>query len=249
MCTPERLPEESRLPLCKRGIEGDFTTSANPPCPPFTKGGIYGSSFPFTKGGIHGPIFRPLKNGGHSQAGISLVELIIFIVIVSVAVAGVLSVMNITTQHSSDPLIRKQAQAIAESLLAEIELQPFTYCDPTDANAAIATSNSNGNPVGSTAGCATTPEAMGPETINGVTQSRYSTTTPFNNVNDYNGFSMSPILDITGTPVGGLGNYSASVAITAITSTELQINVTVTSGNTSLTLTGYRYRYAPDAVP
>ncbi len=198
-----------------------------------------------------------LRYTARYQSGISLVELIIFIVIVSVAVAGVLSVMNITARHSADPLIRKQAQAIAESLLAEIELQPFTYCDPTDANAAIATSNSSGNPVGSTAGCAALPEALGPE----PGESRYSMTTPFNNVNDYNGFSMSPIVDITGTPVAGLGNYSASVAITPLTAAltpatfspdtvaVLQINVTVTTGNTSLTLTGYRYRYSPDAVP
>ncbi|MHB1676600.1 MAG: type IV pilus modification PilV family protein [Sulfuriferula sp.] len=194
-------------------------------------------------------IKRTAMRQNSRQSGISLIELIIFIVIVSVAVAGVLLVMNITAQHSADPLIRKQAQAIAESLLAEIELQPFTYCDPTDANAAIALSNSSPNPVGSTAGCNTTPEAMGPETINGVTQSRYSTTAPFNNVNDYAGFSMSPIVDITGAPVANLGNYSASVAIAAISSSELQINVTVASGNTSLTLTGYRYRYAPDALP
>jgi MSHA pilin protein MshD len=48
-----------------------------------------------------------------SQAGLSLIELVMFIVIVGVAVAGVLSVMNVTTRHSADPMIRKQAQAIA----------------------------------------------------------------------------------------------------------------------------------------
>ncbi len=175
-----------------------------------------------------------------AQTGVSLVELIVFIVIVSVAVAGVLGVMNITAQHSADPIIDKQMQAIAEALLDEIELQPFTYCDPTDANAATATS---------AAGCATTPERMGPETINGVTQSRYSATTPFNNVNDYNGFSMSPILDITGTAIPGLAGYSAKVAVTAVSNTELQINVTVSHGSNILTLTGYRYRYAPNALP
>ncbi len=90
---------------------------------------------------------------------------------------------------------------------------------------------------------------MGPETINGVKQSRYSTSTPFNNVNDYNGFSMSPILDITGTAIPGLSAYTASVVETWLNNqTELQIDVTVTAGSTSLTLTGFRYRYAPDAV-
>ncbi|HEU0219926.1 MAG TPA: type II secretion system protein [Gallionella sp.] len=59
------------------------------------------------------------------QRGISLVELIMFIVIVSVALAGILLVMNTVTRGSADPLIRKQALAAAESLLEEIELQDF----------------------------------------------------------------------------------------------------------------------------
>ena len=58
-------------------------------------------------------------------AGFSLVETIVFIVIVSVALAGVLSVMNLTTLRSADPLIRKQMIAIGESLLEEISQQNF----------------------------------------------------------------------------------------------------------------------------
>jgi MSHA pilin protein MshD len=61
----------------------------------------------------------------HNQRGISLIELIMFIVIVSVALAGILLVMNVTTRGSADPLIHKQALAAAESLLEEIELQDF----------------------------------------------------------------------------------------------------------------------------
>jgi len=48
-----------------------------------------------------------------------------FIVIVSVAVAGILLVLNVTTKSSADPLVRKQALAAAQSLLEEIELQDF----------------------------------------------------------------------------------------------------------------------------
>ena len=59
-----------------------------------------------------------------SERGTSLVELIMFIVIVSVALAGILLVMNVTTRGSVDPLIHKQALAIAESLLEEVELMP-----------------------------------------------------------------------------------------------------------------------------
>lgn len=60
------------------------------------------------------------------QYGISLVELILFIVIVSIALMGILSVMNVTTRGSADPLIHKQALAIADSLLEEIQLQDFS---------------------------------------------------------------------------------------------------------------------------
>ncbi|MDH2919165.1 MAG: hypothetical protein PXX73_08230 [Sideroxydans sp.] len=60
-----------------------------------------------------------------AQHGASLIELIMFIVIVSVALAGILLVMNTTTKGSADPLIRKQALAAAYSMLEEIELQDF----------------------------------------------------------------------------------------------------------------------------
>ncbi len=63
------------------------------------------------------------------QAGISLIELILYIVIVSVGLAGILSVMNVTTRHSADPMVRKQALAVAESLLEEITLKE--YANPT----------------------------------------------------------------------------------------------------------------------
>lgn len=60
------------------------------------------------------------------QSGISLVELIMFMVIVSIAVTGVLQVMNRVTASSADSMLRKQSIAIAESVLEEIELKLFT---------------------------------------------------------------------------------------------------------------------------
>ena len=59
------------------------------------------------------------------QDGASLVELILFIVIISIALAGILLVMNNVTRNSADTLIRKQALAVAESLLEEVALQDF----------------------------------------------------------------------------------------------------------------------------
>ena len=80
----------------------------------------------------------PRHSSRRRPLGLSLVELIVFIVIVSAALAGIIGVMSITTRSSADPLIRKQALAIAEAFLEEVLLQPFTYCDPDDPSAATA---------------------------------------------------------------------------------------------------------------
>lgn len=66
------------------------------------------------------------------QAGVTLIELIIFIVIVSVGLTGVLSALNISITRSADPLRTKQALAIAEGLLEEIQLKNFSDPDGTN---------------------------------------------------------------------------------------------------------------------
>jgi MSHA pilin protein MshD len=192
-----------------------------------------------------------------AEHGVSLVELIVFIVIVSIGVAGVVGALNMATRASTDPMIQKQALAIAEALLEEVQLQPFTYCDPDDPQAATALSAAVGA-TGCTAAAAV--ENLGPEaTAPYGPETRTSATTPFDNVNDYNGFSMGPgITDLAGAAIAGLGSYTASVtvanqALGAIPASDaLLITVTVlgpTGTNTTVVLHGYRVRYAPNALP
>jgi MSHA pilin protein MshD len=69
------------------------------------------------------------------QAGFTLVELIIFIVIVGAGLAGILSVMDNSVKSSADPMVRKQAVALAESLLEEV-LQK-AYQDPDNSPAVV----------------------------------------------------------------------------------------------------------------
>jgi MSHA pilin protein MshD len=185
--------------------------------------------------------------------GVTLIELVMFIVLVGIAFGALVLAMNTFTRSSADPLTRKQALAIAESLLDEVELMPFTYCDPDDANASTATSSG---------ACASLPEALGPETQGGTPETRYSTSIPFDNVNDYNGFSMTPVAtngvrDISNAVVSGLGSYSASVQVTtagtelgiADNTAALRITVTVTPPNgDAIVLQGYRTRYAPQTA-
>ena len=176
--------------------------------------------------------------------GFTLIELVMFIAIVGAGVAGTLLAYDFSAKNSADPIVRKQALAIAESLLEEIQQMPFTYCDPDDPAVTTAAS---------TLGCAT-PEAMGPE----AGESRYNVSTPFDNVNDYNGYSTAAeappgIKDITGTPIGGLSNYNAAVTVTQVAlgavaaSDSLRITVTVTGpANVTATVDGYRLQYAPN---
>lgn len=69
------------------------------------------------------------------QGGVTLVELLVSIVIVSIAASGVLGVLSMTTAASADPMIRHQAAAIAEAYLEEILLKPVNDPDGADGEA------------------------------------------------------------------------------------------------------------------
>lgn len=200
------------------------------------------------------------------QHGLTIIELVMFIVIVGVAAAGILQVMDFTNRTSTDPIRRKQAMLIAEAYMEEIQQAQFTACDPADANAAVATASTD---------CASLPERYGPEPGN---------VRPFDNINDYvqagyiegtpvrafavagaNGVLVDT--DVAGNPLGaGLGGVSlanyvttlalnSSVGLGDITGsnrndmTVLQITITVNYGaNESVVLQGYRTRYDPKVL-
>lgn len=209
------------------------------------------------------------KAGAARQRGLSLIELIIFMVIMGAAAGGILQLLNLSTRSSVEPLQRKQALMIAASLLEEVELAHFTYCDPADANADTATS---------AAGCASVAEAVGPETVAGVTNSR-----PYDNVNDYvskfdeaqeaflnpGGQLADAALVVFGGATTPLSGFKARLKLSPVSTLGptdltipsgadgalmevLQITVTVSYGSgygSSVTLDGYRTRYAPGALP
>jgi MSHA pilin protein MshD len=189
--------------------------------------------------------------------GLSLIEVVVFIVVLGVGFAGMLILYNQVTRSSVDPIVRKQALAIANSLLEEVELRPFTYCDPDDANVLTATA-----PIVGVGNCATLAEsAMAPE----GGETRYGPNF-YDNVNDYNGFAMagsnpvdpSSIRDLTNAPIPGLNGYIVAVMVTPIAGGELpdvadpaaalRITVTVTAPTgVTVNLQGYRLRYAPNS--
>jgi MSHA pilin protein MshD len=180
------------------------------------------------------------------QRGVTMIELILFIVIVGVAVGGIITVMNLASRGSVDPVRRKQALIIAEGLLEEVELAKFSYCDPSDPDATDRTLRA--------------PEPTA------ATNGR-----PYDNVNDYVGANGTWVAafndaggvlrDANGSAIDVTG-YSARLMISAPASFNgivnpgdaaasgnadvLRITVEVSYDGQTLTLDGYRTRYAPN---
>lgn len=184
------------------------------------------------------------------QRGVTLIETIVFIVMISVGVVGLVSVMNPMIRASADPMVTKQMVAIAESLLNEVMHQPDTWCDPEDANAATAQAY---------AGCASNPQnALGATPNTETRDGSGGSGEFFDNVRDYAGFAMDNVADPSGGSV--IAGYRAEVAIVEAgagfgIAADAALAITVTAcrtgapapcaGRESIALTGYRFRYAP----
>lgn len=69
------------------------------------------------------------------QSGVTLIELIISIVIISIAITGIMMLFTGTMRTSADPMVRAQALAIARSYLDEIIMQPYSGDGPTTGRA------------------------------------------------------------------------------------------------------------------
>lgn len=166
-----------------------------------------------------------MLNRPNQQRGASMIELILFIVIMSIALAGILLVMDTVTGRSADTLVRKQALAIADSLLEEVELQDF---------------------ISASSASATCPH-------NQVTTANRAS--GYHIVCDYNGYTMpAGITDVNGNAVPGLGSYNATVAVAGVAlgsgaatiaaGSAVQITVTVNDPqNNQVQISGYRTAY------
>ena len=206
--------------------------------------------------------------GPSCQRGVTLIELIIAMLVITVGVLGLLAIYRQAVISSVDPLLRKQAVSLAEALMDEVLRAPHTACDKDDPkydavfrDPSDAAFPANPSQCSTTAGNVTNP--LGAETVNGVADA-----CPYDNVDDYNGFSRSggaatclgtvvPVgytvaVAITRTTLGSAtyGLIDGTAAGSATDGEALRIAVTVTGPDAnSFTLAGYRARYAPKGLP
>jgi MSHA pilin protein MshD len=71
------------------------------------------------------------------SAGVTLVELIVALVIMGVALAGMVAVYTATTRSSVDPVIVQQMQAIADNMMEEILMKPYAKGPGTGARSSF----------------------------------------------------------------------------------------------------------------
>jgi MSHA pilin protein MshD len=146
--------------------------------------------------------------------GFTLVELIIFIVVVSVGLAGILAVMSTTVRSSADPLVRKQVMTLADSTLEEI-LQK-EYSDPDGVQGGESTRAS----------------------MDDVDDFHSKSQTLFNSTSGAGGWPASLDsyqLQITVAP--------DTSQVGTVARPAKQITVVVSKGTESITITGFRAKY------
>ncbi len=177
---------------------------------------------------------QQLAKRNRYEAGVTLVELIVSIAVISIGLAGILLVMNRNTSASADPMVQHQAVAVAEAYMEEILAKDF--CDPDSAPGTC----TGGLPGSAT--CNVCPVAEASRSL-------------YDNVCDYRGLPDNVVRDpTTGLPVNALSAYSVQVAImdngavlnglTGANCQVLRVDVTVTGpGGTTYTLNGYRTNY------
>lgn len=101
-----------------------------------------------------------------TQKGVSLIELIVFIVVVSIALLALVGVYRQATINNADPIIRMRALEAAQSLLDEIISLKYDEQTPTGGVPACSTVGTNA--------CNNSPDAN------------------MNDVDDYHNFSDTP---------------------------------------------------------
>lgn len=150
-----------------------------------------------------------------NHKGFTLVELIVFIVVVGVGLAGILAVSNSVVKASADPMMRKQTIAVAESLLEEILLKEYA------------------KPVGSTvvgyAGGGARNAYDSVDDYNGYTTAGGIVDVSGTSLPELAGYNVTPAVDVSVVLLGGV--------------TVKKIVVSVTGPLGAISLTGYRGNY------
>lgn len=129
----------------------------------------------------------------YRQEGVSIFELIVFIVVVGIASASLFKVYNYSLMHNVDPIVMVRALEVAQSKLDEILALKYDEKTPTGG---IPACNAT-NPAG--AACDNTKDSN------------------MNDVDDYNTYSDTPYTGYTRTVTVTTGTNEKLISVTVTT--------------------------------
>lgn len=168
------------------------------------------------------------------NSGFTLIEVLVTIVVISIAATSIMGVFINTVKTSVDPLIQQQAIAIAEAYMEEIQSKAFCQ----DLSLPMVTPPPQAVP-----SCVT--ETGGSE----AGESRST----FNDIQDYNDLPVDGVVrDQNNVAITGLGGYSVAVmvsaaalgGITQASGNAMRIDISVShAAIDSITLSGFRTNY------
>ena len=159
-----------------------------------------------------------------NQSGATLVELVVTIVIISVAIAGVVGAFSLIAGRSADPLNQTRAVKLAQLYMDEILTRKYDELTPQGGF----------------------PKYSGPCSIGADGEGR----TAFDDVDDYDGLSGAPST-ATGAALSGYSGFSVSITVSCA-GTEVglpvaeakRIDLDITApGNQAFSFAAYRANF------
>jgi len=149
-----------------------------------------------------------------SQRGVTLIELLMFIVVVSIALGALLQIFNSNVANSVDPVLRMKAVEAGQALLDEILSRRFDENTPT----------------GGIPACGST---------DGDVCAGIAADADYDDVGDYNGYSTSG----SGYSLNvSVSNAGAHLGINPANARLITVVIDTTDGS-SLTLAAYRVNF------
>lgn len=174
-------------------------------------------------------------NMRHQQAGFTLIETIIVIVLVGAMMAGMTSLFVTNVGNSHRPYLRQKALAVANAFMDEILRKRWNEATPLGGGCVNTGSGA----------CPAGPAAIGIG-ADGETRATYD------DIDDYNGLNQSPPQDSSPAAMPGYTGYTVAVAVTqpaaawnGVPAADVRlITVSVTSpSNETIAVSAYRVNF------
>ncbi|MGS0674970.1 type IV pilus modification PilV family protein [Shewanella sp. 0m-4] len=180
----------------------------------------------------------------HSQKAFTLVELVVGMVVISIAFVLLSTMLFPQAERAADTLHRVRTAELAHSILNEIWGKRFDQ--NTNANGGVPACGAPAKPtLGLPAGKPCTAKGnLGPDKVNGAEESRNN----YNDVDDYNGLNINSLmLDSSETYAQRYVNYGLNVEVTynnlpSLNTKLITINVTTPNGEV-MTFNAIRSNY------